>query len=108
MVKVETLSEMSFRRTELAELPEEFVGIYKSEEIRTDRRGKEALFVTIELEDGKEFVQKYTSLHLDRLVAALERMNISDSKKLVGKKLKWRQVQFSMGNPRWIPVEVAE
>jgi hypothetical protein len=105
IVKVEALKKMGFKRVELSELPNEFIATVEGEESRIDKRGKEAYFLTLKLEDGSTLRQKYTSIHLSDLGEALEKLGIEDTKKMIGKKYKFVKKNFGIGNARWILVE---
>lgn len=90
----------------LSDLPAEFVGVLESMETRNDRRGNPALFVTITLDDGSQVVQKFTKMFVRELISAFRKLKINSPDEAKGKKYRWRQIVFSRGNPRWIPVEV--
>jgi len=92
----------------LSNLPSEFKGKLINMETREDRRGNPALFLTIQLDEGEQVVQKFTKMFVAELINAFKKLKIKSPKEAVGKVYRWRQTTFSRGNPRWIPVEVIE
>jgi len=105
-MKLQDLKEMSFEREELSKLPDTFEGIYSDEEFRKDAREKDCLYVTIDIKDGGQIVQKYSAMHLTEFVKALEALKVKDSGDLLGKMIEWKRVSFRIGNARWIPSRI--
>jgi len=90
------------------DLPDEFVATVTDAQIKEDRQGRKALYLRIQLEDGKQTVIKYTPMHIAELVKYLAKLRIKTKSELIGKKLKFKKVQFRIGFPRPIPIEVVK
>jgi hypothetical protein len=100
-ITVDMLKELAVARVDIASLPTDFVGTVKKYESRQDKRGREALFLTVSTEHG-DVIFKYTRLHFGELAVAMEKMKVKSLKELVGKKVRFMVKPFRMGNPRLI------
>jgi len=108
MVDIQKLEESAVKRVELDELPDEFQAEIINEELKADSRGREGVFLTIQMEDGAQFKQKYTQNHFPAVIEALKKLGFKDTADLVGKKFKFKKVKFSIGRERWLPDELIE
>jgi len=90
----------------LVDLPSEFNATLTREDIRKDRMNKECLYWEITLEDGSIVRQKYSPMHISELVGYLEKLKVTSTEELHGKKLHFKQFTSRIGNPRWYPIEV--
>ena len=108
MVDIKKLEESSIKRIDLDELPEEFTAEVTNEELKSDSRGREGIFLTIKMDDESQFKQKYTQNHFPELIEALKKLNVEDTKDLVNKRFKFKKVKFNIGRERWLPVESVE
>jgi hypothetical protein len=106
-ITVDMLKEMAIARVDIASLPTDFLGKVKKYEKRQDKRGREALFLTVSTDQG-DVIFKYTRLHFGELALAMEKMKIKSLSELVGKKVRFIVKSFRMGNPRHIPVEIVK
>jgi hypothetical protein len=106
MPEIKALKSMGAGRAQLTDLPPEFEGTLVREEIREDTRGRECLYWIIEVEGKGTITQKFSPMHIDALVEALEQLKIENTKDLTGKRLLFRQKSFRIGNQRWLPVEI--
>jgi len=111
MVKLQEMKGMaSGGRVPLDRLPTEFVGTLVSEDIREDRQGRQCIYWNIELaepiDDATTLTQKFSPMHIDELVKALSALGIEDTSELKGKRIRFRQRLFRIGNPRWMPIEI--
>lgn len=105
--QVEELDEMAQESVDLSELPEEIEATVQDVRRGTDDRGKDAIYIELESEEHGEFTQKYTSMHLNELVPALEELGVDDTDDLLNNTYVWEQVDFDMGNPRFVPTDEA-
>jgi hypothetical protein len=93
-------------RADLESAPPEQDLIAVSEEMKTDKRGKpDCLYIVFQQRDGKVLTQKYTDFHTDELLKALKELKLEDTTKLQENWYRYKQVGFSVGNPRYIPVK---
>jgi len=106
-ISVDELKELAVSRVDISSLPTDFVGKVKRIEKRTDKRGREAIFVTVGTNDG-DIIFKYTRLHYGDLALNLEKMGIKNLKELEGKKVRFVAKAFRMGNPRHMPTEIVQ
>jgi hypothetical protein len=100
-ITVDMLKELAVARVDIASLPTDFIGKVKKYEKRQDKRGREALFLTVTTEQG-DVIFKYTRLHFGDLAQAMEKMKVKSLSELVGKKVRFMVKPFRMGNPRLI------
>lgn len=100
-ITVDVLKELAVARVDISSLPTDFIGKVKSYEKRQDKRGREALFLTVSTSNG-DVIFKYTRLHFGDLALALERMGVKSLSELVGKQVRFLVKSFRMGNPRLI------
>ena len=106
-ITIDELKELAVARIDISALPTDFVGRVKKVEKRVDKRGKEAIFVTVGTNDG-DVIFKYTRLHFGDLAQSLEKMGIKNLRELEGKKVRFVTKMFRMGNPRHIPAEIVQ
>ena len=104
--QLKELKKMGAGRLPLNELPETFEATLVREEIRTDRMGRDCLYWIMEIEGQGTLTQKFSPMHIDELVKALEKLGINDTKDLIGKKMLMKVQHFRIGNPRWLPAEI--
>lgn len=102
-MSLDKLKEKSKARVDLSEIPPELKATLTEFEFREDNRGRECLYLTIVDEENREITQKYTDFHLDKLIEALEQGGVDHLKAIVGKKILWKSVNYSIGNPRLVP-----
>lgn len=91
-------------RIDLDELPEILSATVKSVEWKTDEKDRNCLYVEYTDENGKDFTQKYSPMHLADLAEALDTLKLSGIKQ--GQKFKLVQKPYRIGFPRMIPTEV--
>ena len=102
----ELKKEVGVRRS-LSELPDEFEGVIVDYRLDSDRRGRKAFFLTIQLDDGATITQKYTAMHLQDLIMALGRMkDIKVIDDIKGRRFRFIRKEYRIGMPRWIPQPV--
>jgi len=106
-LSVEELKELAIARVDLASLPADFVGKVKKIEKRIDKRGREAIFLTVGTNNG-DVIFKYTRLHFGDLAQSLEKMGVKSLRELEGKNVRFITKAFRMGNPRHLPVEIVQ
>jgi len=106
-ITIDELKEMAVARVEISSLPTDFVGKVKKVEKRADKRGREAIFMSVGTGDG-DVIFKYTRLHFGELAYSLEKMGVRSLKELEGKMVRFITRAFRMGNPRHIPVEIVQ
>ena len=104
---IEELRELAVARVDLSSLPADFVGKVKKVENRIDRRGREAIFLTVGTSNG-DVVFKYSRLHFGDLAMNLEKMGVRSLRDLEGKNVRFITKVFRMGNPRHLPVEIVQ
>lgn len=93
-------------RADLKTIPPEQELLAVSEEMKTDKRGKtDCLYIVFQQRDGKILTQKYSNYHTETLIKALFDLKLEDTKQLQERWYKYKQVDFDMGNPRYIPVK---
>ena len=108
MVDIKKLEESSIKRIDLDELPEEFTAKIINEELKADNRGREGIYLTVEMDDEAQFKQKYTQNHFPEVIEALKKLSLEDTKDLVDKRFKFKKVKFNIGKERWLPIESVE
>jgi len=104
--KISELKQMAAGRASLSQLPNEFYGKIIREEVRTDNRGRDCLYWVIAVEGIGTITQKFSPMHIDALTRVLEALKVESTDELKGKRILFRSQRFSIGNPRWFPVEV--
>jgi len=92
------------KRLDLEDLPTQLEAKIVSEETKTDRFGREALYITLQTKDNKQLTQKYTDFHQPDLALALLSYGYADTSDANGKMLTWKLTKYRMGNPRLIPI----
>ena len=105
---IEELESLGKALVRATELPDVFVAKIVNYEFREDRRGRKALFLRLELEDGKPTIIKYTTLHLSFLAHAFKHSGIQRLSEAVGKTFQWKKEPFQIGFPRPLPVRIVE
>jgi len=107
-MSLEELKKRVKERLELDQLPETVIAKLISYEFRTDKQGRECLYINLITKDGKEITQKYTDFHLGKLIEAMDKLKLVALDQLKGQFYRWKTVTFRIGNPRLIPVEKQE
>lgn len=106
-MSIEKLRSMASKRFQLSELPEKIELCIKNYEFKADSQGREGCFLHLVTRDGEELTQKFTSMHIDDLAEALEKLGFKDGiPAAIGKWLLWEQKTYRIGNPRLIPKKV--
>jgi len=71
--KLKEKAEQTLQYISVTEIPEEVMAKVIKSEFKVDKRGNEALFITLETEDKKAIVQKYTPSTYKYLLQCIER-----------------------------------
>ena len=82
-------------------LPDEFYGILMEE--KSIENG--ILWDIYIPEMNSTMRERLTTLHFKSLAESLEKLNLSDTQELIGKKYKFERFLYRVGYPRWFPVE---
>jgi hypothetical protein len=104
IASLEKTGESGSERMDLRDVPDEFKGTLVSDEMRVDLQGRNCLYITINYE-GKMVTEKYTPMHLEEMIASLQKMGLTDTSQLKGKQVTWKAKTFRIGNPRHFPTK---
>ena len=107
-MEFDRILEKTKRKIQLADLPENFIGVIENVVLKDDARGRECWYVTITLPNGTSVTQKYTDFHIIDLVGALKAMGFINFNEVRGKNFHWSKKHYRIGNPRWIPTKLVE
>jgi len=95
----------------LNELPDTIIAKVTEMYIGNDRRGKEALFVVVKMDDGSTLKFKFGKLLVRDFIDALVKLGFKNGKDIMNKRFKWQKISIrtTFGtSERYIPVEVLE
>jgi len=95
----------------LSELPDTITAKITEMYIDRDRRGKESLFVVVQLDDGSTLKFKFGKLLVKDFIDALVKLGFRNGKEVMNKRFKWQKISIrtTFGtSERYIPVEVLE
>ena len=94
-------------RADLQTLEPEFDGIAQRWYEAPDENNKSCIYLDVkDTATGKLITQKFSSYHFPKLVDAFTALKLDGFGALVnsGKAYHYKQMNFNMGFPRWIPV----
>lgn len=104
-LSIESLKKMIPVRAELSELPDQFTATVTNIAVKSDSRGRRALYFSLVLDDGRQATQKYTSFHISALVKMAEELGIVNLRDMINRRFLFKKIVFRIGNPRWMPVK---
>lgn len=105
-MSIKKMRNMTTRRFDLEQLPDEIELQLLDYQFREDKNGRDCLYVTFVNRADENLTQKYTGWHMGAIVEALETLKLDDLSKLRGKWLLMTKEQFPPGHPRLIPKKV--
>jgi len=86
-------------------LPDEFVAMITDVDRRDDSRGRECIFLDLELEDGTVTRVKYTKSMWGTLADSFLKLGYKGVTAVVGARFRFRRLPVGRGFPRHFPIE---
>jgi len=93
-------------RVDLNTLPPEIELKATGEAMQEAAQGKTGgLVIAFATRDGQSFKQKYSAMHSQALIDALDQLKVKDTVDLQKSWYQYKMTNFRMGFPRYIPVK---
>lgn len=105
MVKIDEIPEEE-PRVDLSELPQENILLATAEKVQAATADKTGgVVITFKQKDGRQFPQKYSKISGAALIAAMKKLEYTDTKSLFDAWHKYKLTPMRTGYPRYLPTE---